>query len=167
MSIRNAAIGLLARREHSRRELTRKLTQRGFDATAISQVLFTLEQESLLSESRFIGMIVRVRSSKGLGPLRIIAELQTHGISQRDIEQNEDWQATDWIYVGCVARAKRFTEKQPNDTTPLGLEEKIKQTRYLIQRGFQVDQVREILKTDNMAEPSKSFNKISNDQDIL
>lgn len=151
MSIRNSAIGLLARREHSRRELARKLTQRGFASPDILQILLILEKDDLLSESRFIGMIVRVRSRKGLGPLRILAELQTHGFNQREIEQHEDWQAVDWIYTGCMARAKRFKENQGDylgARLDLDLAEKIKQTRYLIQRGFKMEQVREILKTD-------------------
>ena len=156
MSIRNAAIRLLARREHSRRELTRKLIQRGFDSKAISPVLLTLEQDDLLNESRFIGMIVRVRSAKGLGPLKILAELQTHDINQCEVEQNEDWQAVDWIDVGCMIRAKRFKENQSDRLSGhLDVAEKMKQTRYLTQRGFRMDQVREILKADNIYEFSK------------
>tara|TARA_R110002110_G_scaffold12493_1_gene59218 strand:+ start:29556 stop:30029 length:474 start_codon:yes stop_codon:yes gene_type:complete len=145
VSIRNSAIRLLARREHSRRELSLKLTQRGFESSAIDQVISDLEQDDLLSESRFINMIVRVRSSRGVGPLKIIAELQTHGIHQREIELDADWQTIDWIQVGCMARAKRF-----NDLAPESIAEKSKQTRHLIQRGFRRDQVREILKPENI-----------------
>jgi regulatory protein len=145
MSIRHSAIRLLARREHSRRELFLKLTQREFESATIHQIISDLEQDDLLSESRFISMIVRVRSSRGVGPLKIIAELQTHGIHQREIEQDEDWQATDWIQIGRIARAKRFKE-----TKPYSIEESAKQTRHLIQRGFRMDQVIEILKPENI-----------------
>ena len=129
--VKIAAIRLLARREHSRRDLAQKLMLRGFDYTAIEKVLDALETEDLLSESRFIGSIVRVRSQRGVGPLKIIAELQRHGIAQKELEQDEDWQTIDWIQIAQQAKIKRFGEDKPQD-----IQEQSKQYRFLIQRGF-------------------------------
>lgn len=129
--VKIAAIRLLARREHSRRDLAQKLVLRGFDHAAIESVLDALEQEDLLSESRFIGSVVRVRSQRGIGPLKIIAELQRHGITQKEIERDEDWQTIDWIHVAQQAKIKRFGEDKPQN-----IQEQSKQYRFLIQRGF-------------------------------
>ena len=45
---------LLARREHGRVELTRKLRQRGADPEMIDAALDRLTEEGLLSESRYL-----------------------------------------------------------------------------------------------------------------
>ena len=73
--IRRAATGLLARREHSETEIYRKLQKKGFTEESIQQVISALTQEKLLSNARFIENYVYYRRSKGLGPLRIQAEL--------------------------------------------------------------------------------------------
>ncbi len=129
--VKIAAIRLLARREHSRRDLSQKLALRGFEHSDINAVLDALEQDDLLSEPRFIGSIVRTRSQRGVGPLKIIAELQRHGITQKEIEQDEDWQIIDWVQVAQQAKIKRFGED-----TPQNMQEQSKQYRFLIQRGF-------------------------------
>lgn len=130
-SIRHAAVRLLARREHSRRELIIKLNQRGFQTTDIQPVLDWLEQNDLLSHERFVNMIVRVRSRKGIGPVKIIAELKSHDISQKLIDADEDWQALDWVAIARGAKIKKFGEDKPSSAL-----EQAKQTQYLIKRGF-------------------------------
>jgi len=66
---------LLARREHTRLELERKLADREFDSTVIGDVLDRLQEDGLLDEDRFIESFVRTRVGKGHGPARIQAEL--------------------------------------------------------------------------------------------
>ncbi|OZA42250.1 MAG: recombination regulator RecX, partial [Hydrogenophilales bacterium 17-61-76] len=51
--LRERALGLLARREHSRVELTRKLEQAGFDAADIRTLLDGFEAKKWLSDQRF------------------------------------------------------------------------------------------------------------------
>lgn len=132
----NAAIRLLARREHSRREMVQKLSIRGFEIAQIEKVLDKLEKENLLSEKRFIGSIVRVRSQRGYGPLKILAELQKHGISQKCVVQDEDWQAINWHNVAQQAKIKRFGEHKPQT-----IEEESQQYRYLVARGFMPEHI--------------------------
>ena len=61
------AIALLARREHSRIELARKLERRleeGQDRGDIDAVLDELERRKLLSETRFAASVLRARSGR-------------------------------------------------------------------------------------------------------
>ena len=51
---RNRALGLLARREHSRLELTRKLISRSYSTETVEAVLNELHKERLLEESRLV-----------------------------------------------------------------------------------------------------------------
>lgn len=78
----DAGLRLLARREHSRRELDRKLTSRRFTVSAIGCALDSLEAAGYLDEQRFAEMIVRHRRDSAYGPVRIRVELGQHGVPE-------------------------------------------------------------------------------------
>src|SRR5476649_1755150 len=87
VAIRRTAMDLLARREHGRVELTRKLRQRGALPELIEPALDRLTEEGLLSESRYLESFVSYRARSGYGPLRIREELGQRGLQRSDIEQ--------------------------------------------------------------------------------
>ncbi|MGB8146312.1 MAG: regulatory protein RecX, partial [Chromatiaceae bacterium] len=72
---RNLALRLLAGREHSRRELERKLLARGYEAAILVGVLDALTETGLLSDERMAEAYVAGRLRKGFGPLRLRQEL--------------------------------------------------------------------------------------------
>jgi regulatory protein len=78
---------LLARREHGRVELTRKLRQRGAPSELIEQALDRLTEEGLLSESRYLESFIRYRAHAGFGPLRIREDLSQRGLAQDQKER--------------------------------------------------------------------------------
>lgn len=80
---RDRALALLARREHSRRELTRKLA-RYFDSAAIAEALDELTRRGLLCERRFALVYVRTAGKK-FGIVRLRRELNIRGIGEADI----------------------------------------------------------------------------------
>lgn len=138
---RDKALFLLARRDHSRRELSQKLSKKGFASNIIKTVLEELENENLLNEDRFIGSFIRSRSAKGYGPLKICAELVKRGIDLNRIRASDEWQETLWQEMAISARIKRF-----GDAIPCEREEQMQQMRFLQQRGFTTDQIRNALK---------------------
>ncbi len=73
-SVRETAINLLARREHSTKELHDKLLSRGFEDEEIIPTLQTLSREGLLSEERFIESFSHSGRERGWGTWRIRAE---------------------------------------------------------------------------------------------
>lgn len=98
VAVRRTAMDLLARREHGRVELTRKLRQRGAQPEMIDIELDRLTEEGLLSESRYLESFVSYRARSGYGPLRIREELSQRGLQRADIElalreSGFDWQA--------------------------------------------------------------------------
>jgi len=127
---------LLARREHSRRELGEKLMRRGFHAPLVQGVLDNLEQSNLLSDARFASAYVDSRAARGFGPLRIIAELKQRGIDGAGREAACDPAAREWRQRARQARRKRF-----GDTAPEEFTERARQARFLTQRGFSRSQV--------------------------
>jgi regulatory protein len=70
-SVRNKAMDLLARREHSEHELRQKLKLREFDSDEITAAIDSLQRDNLLSDERFTESYVSQRFNAGFGPLKI------------------------------------------------------------------------------------------------
>ena len=93
------ALGLLVRREHSRKELGRKLVAKGVEREDLDLALDKLRRQDFQNDARFASALARSRSSSGYGPARIRAELATHGLSRDDIAAaieacERDWDAS-------------------------------------------------------------------------
>jgi regulatory protein len=138
-----AALELLARREHSRRELTRKLAARGFPDDVLSPVLDELERSGALADARFTDSFVRSRISKGQGPQRIRAELAQRGIADQEADDVLRGADVDWLATIRAVRAKRFGPELPRDYA-----ERARQARFLQYRGFDSAQIRAALEFD-------------------
>ena len=131
---------LLARREHSRRELQGKLLQRGFEPARIEQVVAELAGEGLQSDARFAAAYVHQRRERGYGPVRIRQELQQRGVAEDLIADCLDGSDTDWSGQARQARCKRFGGRPPAN-----LHERARQTRFLQYRGFSSADIRRVL----------------------
>jgi regulatory protein len=140
---RRIAVELLARREHSRRELTRKLATRGFPAAIIEPVLDELERSGALADGRFTDSFVRSRVAKGQGPQRIRAELAQRGIAATDADEVLRGADVDWLETIRAVRRKRFGSELPRDYA-----ERARQARFLQYRGFNSEQIRAALEFD-------------------
>jgi regulatory protein len=137
------AVELLGRREHSRRELTRKLGTRGFPDDVITGVLDDLERSGALADTRFTDVFVRSRVAKGQGPQRIRAELAQRGIGGAAADEVLRGAEVDWLETIRAARRKRFGPDLPRDYA-----ERAKQARFLQYRGFAAEQIRAALELD-------------------
>ena len=135
-SVRESAMNYLARREHSRLELEQKLLRRDFGQTEIAEALEQLIEEGLLSDARFAESFVHARRQRGSGPLKIQAELKMRGVSETTISQYLDPQESLWYELACRVRSKRFGEALPGD-----YEQRMRQSRFLQQRGFSHEQI--------------------------
>ncbi len=137
---RETAIRLLARREHSRRELAAKLVARGFGDAAVAEVLDALEAEGLLSDARFVESYLHSRREKGYGPLRLRAELRERGVDEALIESGLAALDAEWTSICERAWRKRFGGRRPR-----GFGERARQQRFLYQRGFAPEHFRSLL----------------------
>jgi len=140
---KRTALDLLARREHSRLELTRKLAAREFPAEIVAATLDQLEQSGALAEARFTETFIRSRLAKGQGPMRIRAELAQRGVADTEAEQVLRGADVDWVAMARAARRKRFGGTPPSDYP-----ERARQARFLEYRGFNSSQVRAALELD-------------------
>ncbi len=139
-TIRAQAIKLLARREHARAELVAKLVARAFDRDASAAVVDDLAAEGLQSELRYAEAMVRDRVRRGIGPIRIRADLAAAGCEAETAEQAIADGEAQWIDVAASARVKRFGDPIPSD-----IRQRAQQTRFLQRRGFDGETVRAVL----------------------
>jgi regulatory protein len=135
-----AALAFLARREHSRRELARKLAARGFPADVVGPVLDDLERSGSLADARFADNFVRSRIARGQGPQRIRAELAQRGVTNAGAGDGLAAADVDWLATIRAVRAKRFGPELPRDYS-----ERARQARFLQYRGFDSAQIRAAL----------------------
>lgn len=141
--VRARALALLARREHSLRELQRKLQQRDYPADLVVPVLQDLLAEGLLSETRYADEWLRSRVARGQGPNKIRAELRQRGLSDEQIGRALADAAANWGQLATEARRKRFGSSLP--ATRL---EWSRQARFLESRGFAAEHIRQALGDD-------------------
>jgi regulatory protein len=136
---------LLARREHGRVELTRKLRQRGATPELIEPALDKLVEEGLLSEARYLESFVSYRARSGYGPLRIREELTQRGLQRAEIEQALRDCGFNWQEKMLETWERKFGGDLPVDAR-----ERARQGRFLSYRGYAVDMVGRLLSGRSM-----------------
>ncbi len=134
------AVGLLARREHSVKELTAKLATKGVESSLIERVIERLIKERLQSDERYTELYIRLRSEKGYGLVRIKAELLERGIDESLISaqfrQVEAEGEIDWQLLASEVYRKKYGNRPIEE-----LKERAKRTRFLQYRGFSHEQI--------------------------
>ena len=141
--IRQTAIAILARREHSVDELCKKLQHKKYHESEIQLIILDLIAKDLLSDDRFTESFIRAKRLKGAGPLRILFELRKRGISEDLIEHH--LKITDNMWLTEVRRVwqKRFKSPARDAAT------RAKQMRFLQYRGFTQEQIEPIFKSSD------------------
>ena len=137
------ALGLLVRREHSRKELTRKLTARGVERADAEAAVDRLTVAGWQDDARFAEQLVRSRASAGQGPLRIRAELATHGLAREVIATAMEAFEGDWTESACALVRRRFGVLSADDRAG-----QRKAADLLIRRGFGADHIRQATRFD-------------------
>jgi regulatory protein len=139
------AIALLARREHSARELKSKLARRGFDADVNAATLDRLQSKDFQNDARFGEMLVRSRIEGGYGQRWIIAELRTHGIVEEKARELIDAAEPDWSALIRRQLRRRYGGKPAANFT-----ERAKRAAFLLRRGFDAATVSSITRTESL-----------------
>jgi regulatory protein len=144
MTLRNHALLLLARREHSRFELQRKLQKKFTDQQEINKTIDDLNAEGWQSDQRFAAAYLRSRITKGYGPIYIRNELHTRGVVAEIIEQCIAEAEVNWFELANEVRLKRF-----GITIPKEFALRAKQMRFLQYRGFDFECIQFAVQNNN------------------
>lgn len=138
-SLRTRALGYLARREHSRLELERKLAPHAENPEELSNVLDVLEQRGLLSAQRMLEQVVHGRRSK-FGSQRIAHELREKGIDESLIVEALPGLKETELDAAREVWRKKF------GVMPANVKERGRQVRFLMSRGFSSDVIHKVLR---------------------
>lgn len=137
------ALGLLIRREHSRKELLRKLTIRGVPVAEADAAVARMVAEGWQDDGRFAESLVRSRAMSGYGPRRIHAELETHGLDGARAKAAMDGSETDWSQQARDLVRRRHPDALAGDRAA-----QRKAADFLLRRGYTMDQVRAATRFD-------------------
>jgi regulatory protein len=141
-TLRERALRLLARREHARVELARKLAPHAESAEQLEALLDDLTTRRLLSDERYTEMRMNARRAR-FGNARLAHELRTQGVAEdlvsAALASGEDE----------LSRARQVWQRkfggQPAAATAT---ERARQMRFLMSRGFSGETIRRVLRGD-------------------
>ena len=137
MNPRERALSYLARREHSRAELARKLAAH-VEVEELAALLDQLEQENLLSNARFAESLAHTRAGRH-GSVRLKSELRGKGVPDTVIAEVVGQAREADLAAARAVWLKKFGEP------PADARERAKQQRFLLGRGFPSDVVRRVV----------------------
>ena len=143
------AMRILGMRDHSEQEFRRKLTApvmtktgpEPVDATEddINNVVSWCYENRYLDDARFARQFIASRSRKGYGPARIRQELTQKGIDRETAEEAMRESDIDWIEI-----AREQAQRKYGDPLPAVFAEKVKVQRFLLYRGFLMEDIKEL-----------------------
>jgi len=145
VSAYDKALGLLARREHSARELKSKLAHKGLGVDESAAALAELQAKDYQSDARFGEMLVRTRIAGGYGPRWILAELRQHGIAEDEAQALIEAAEPDWPSLVRDLLRRRYGSK--GATTPA---ERAKRAAFLVRRGFDAHTVQSVTRAQGL-----------------
>ncbi|MCK9284527.1 MAG: recombination regulator RecX [Rhodocyclaceae bacterium] len=138
-TLKQRAIRHLARREHTRAELQRKLSPYG-DHDEIDTVLNDLQSAGLLSDARFAEAYVRSHGER-FGATRLRQSLRAKGVDAETVEARlAAADLPDELERARALWARKFS------APPGDMKEWARQARFLQSRGFPGDVIRRVLK---------------------
>lgn len=138
-NLRSRALAYLARREHSRAELARKLAPYTEDRSEIDILLDDFAQRGWLCETRFAEMLVQARQSK-FGSRRIVHELREKGVSEETIAAALPEVRENELETARAVWLKKF------GGVAADAGERAKQMRFLASRGFGTETIRRVVR---------------------
>lgn len=136
--LRERALRLLARREHSRFELARKLGQAGFVQDEIESLLDEFEGKNWLSDQRFAESYVADHRAR-TGNVKLAYDLRQRGVDEAVIKSVLSQHCDNEL-----ERARQVWEKKFG-SIPADAAEKTRQMRFMQSRGFMADAIRHVL----------------------
>ncbi len=137
-SLKGRALRLLSMREHSRKELERKLAAHEEEPGELQQALDELQAKGFISDERAAESVLHRRAAR-LGMGRLKQELQAKGLDAALVTQSLE------RLKGTELDRAREVWRRKFDAPPADATERARQSRFLAARGFGGDVIRKVL----------------------
>jgi regulatory protein len=141
-TLRERALRLLARREHSRAELGRKLAAHVEPEDDLEALLEDLSRRKLVSDERYAESRSHALSRK-FGAARIVQELRAKGLDKGLAEGAAAAARTTEVERARAVWLRKFR------AAPVTREERARQMRFLQSRGFSFDAIRAVIRSSD------------------
>lgn len=142
-SLKGRALRFLSQREHSRAELERKLAPHEEVPGELTKALDELQARDFINDGRAVDSLVNRRSGK-LGSTRIRQELAAKGLSGEAVTE-----AMAGLKDTEQSRAVEVWRKKFGQA-PQTPQERAKQMRFLLTRGFNAEVVRRVVQGSDL-----------------
>jgi len=139
-SLKARALRYLARREHSREELKRKLAVHAEEGDDVDALLEELVKRGWLSDARFAEQSIRAKARR-FGPLKLAQQLRAKGLDEETIARGFRAAAADGASSMESVWKSRFGAPAPDQR------ELARQARFLQGRGFPLEDVMRFLRS--------------------
>lgn len=140
-SLRAQALRLLARREHTRLELERKLAPRAGDAAELAALLDEFTRCGWLSELRLAEQFAHARRGK-FGSSRIRRELLERGVSEESLAGVMPELAAGDLEAARAVWQRKFGVSARDRA------ERARQVRFMQGRGFALDTIMKVIRSE-------------------
>lgn len=145
--LRSRALRLLARREHSRRELQRKLLPLAADPDEIERLLDELAARGWLAERRVAEQLIHARRGR-FGAGRIRQELLAKGVAEEVVEA-----ALPELKAGELEAARAVWQRKFK-AAPSNAKERARQVRFMQGRGFSMETIMKVMRSAGVDDES-------------
>ena len=153
----DAAIGALARRSHSVREMRQYLERRSEDREIAASVLARLRAEGLIDDARYARQFARDRSAnRRQGRFRIARELRTRGVADTHIAAAIE-ELTGQVDESAMIRRRMeiWLRRHAADSSALDRAQTASLYQNLLRAGFPGDRIRAELR--RLGRPSSAI----------
>ena len=137
------AVGYLAARARSKREIEQRLLQAGYRPCTVEMVIYKLERENLLDDADFARQWVESLSTHKLGRNRIAQGLRRKGISQEEAEEALSAIDDEDQLSGAIALAEKAAARIKSGEDPRKAASRI--AGMLARRGYSWDVAKEAI----------------------
>jgi regulatory protein len=139
LSLKGRALRLLAAREHSRKELERKLAAHEAEPGQLKTALDDLQARGFIDEQRVVDSLLHRRAGR-LGAGRIRQELQAKGLDAERVAV-----AVASLRASELERAREVWRRKFG-ALPADAAQRAKQARFLAARGFGGEVIQRVLR---------------------
>lgn len=138
-SARNKMMDILARRDHSEKELRKKLKDKNFQPAEIDRAIDFGKEQGWIPDSPAGALALAEKTAatlrrKGKGSLYIKHYLQEKGLPPVEADPSEE-----------LEKARELAHNKFSDIDKMDRKEKAKVGRFLISRGFGLETVRKVI----------------------
>lgn len=150
-TVRESALGLLARRRYTESEIASRLARKGYEEGEISETVAWLRGLKYLDDAAIASESAALAARQHVGPARLAAKLRARGVDRKTVTSASD-AAFEGVDLKASARAALRRRFGRTDLAAADPADRKRASNFLFRMGFDWDTIRAVLKSDAVDE---------------